>query len=132
MLRKLSAILVICVGLLAISSPVAACALASLKSDCCPAGAGTPPCGEEGTGSTVIPDTSTCCLEAPSTCAVVESSRVRAPLDSQGGGPDPRLALFWILTLRPAESILIPLSHRAQGRTDDASLTYLRTLRLRL
>jgi hypothetical protein len=103
-----------------------------LKSDCCPAGAGSPPCGDQGTGSTVVPGTSTCCLEAPSTAAVVESSRVHAPLDSHAGGPDPRLSLFWILALPPAQSSLIPVSHGAQGRTDDASLTYLRTLRLRL
>jgi hypothetical protein len=132
MLRRLSAILVICVGLLAIGGPAAACALASAKSDCCPEGG--QPCGEGGAGSTISPDATACCFIAPTpgVATPVEASLIRAPHHPQAGGADPQLPLLWLLTLRPRDAIPIPISYPASSRVDNASRTYLRTLRLRL
>jgi hypothetical protein len=132
MLRRLSVIWVICFGLLAISGPVVACALASAKSDCCPQGG--QPCGESGAGSAVTADVSACCFTAPAPglAAPIEASRVRAAPNPQTGDPNPPLRLVWALTLHRSESIPIPVSYAARNRADNASLTYLRTLRLRL
>lgn len=132
MLRRLSAILVLCVGLLTIGGPAAACALASATSDCCPSGG--QPCGDGGSGAPVSPEASACCFTAPtpSSAAAAEAPRARASLDLHASGPDPYLSLAWLLTLHPWESIAAPAIHPPDGRAVDASLTYLHTLRLRL
>ncbi|MEP7244320.1 MAG: hypothetical protein ABI885_11595 [Gammaproteobacteria bacterium] len=132
MLRRLSAILVICVGLLTIGGPAAACALASATSDCCPTNG--QPCDDGGSGTTVNPGASACCFTAPTpgTAATAEAPRARASLDLHASGPDSCLPLAWLLTLHPWESIASPAIRPPDSRAADASLTYLHTLRLRL
>lgn len=131
MLRKLSAILLLCIGLLAIAGPAAGCVLAAANADCCPAGGA--PCGDEnGAGATLATDASACCLTSSTSPGVTaELSRVRAP-EPQAVSPDPQLSLAWLLTWQAPQSIQISTSQFAYRLSVDASLTYLHTLRLRL
>ena len=133
MLRRLASVLVVCLGLLWVSSPAFACAKPATDSDCCPHGVPSP-CGGEGSAVDFDTLASLCCASAPapSSAVSVDASRKTHFQPSDSGSPHPIVAIAWFATLTPV-TYPPPLTSAdsAVPRTD-AALTYLHTRRLRL
>ena len=129
-LRLPAALLAFWLALLAGTAPALACAAAS-KGDCCPDG-GSAPCSEDGLG--ILSDAAVCCasVPAPAQATSYSPTRVEHQKPIHFGSPE--------LSLHPASTVafaqLAPRyrdSHApANPARRDASLTYLRTQRLRL
>jgi hypothetical protein len=128
-LRRLAAWLILCVGVVAFGSPVLACgALAAPTEDCCPQGAPSPCSRGEPAGGVA------CCAVAPITfqSAALEAHRTSPEQPLEPGSPDPLILATGLAALAtvPTASILALAAEPEPGR--DATLTYLRTGRLRL
>lgn len=127
MLRRLSAVLVIWVGLLGAALPVLACSMAAQRHDCCPPGAPSP-CDD---GSTAA----ICCVSTPSSSQAVSITASRVLQDGHAGSSgsvDFLVLPLWIVSLMDvARRYDIPAPASPAPRTD-AALTYLHTGRLRL
>ena len=133
MLRRLSTLLLVWVGLLGAALPAFACSMAALDRDCCPQNAPSS-CG----------DGSRECLQAAaaicraSTSGAAQAVSIQASQLLQegqagpGGSPDLPVLPAWVLSSMdsaPWDDIPEPVS--SPPRTD-AALTYLHTGRLRL
>lgn len=129
MLRRLTAILAIWVSLLGVAMPVLAC---SAGEGCCPA-LTQPPCaggvGELQWNATV----GVCCSAGPTSAYVLSADTRRSVQSSLHPGPPDHLAASGWASTEPGNTNarLILLSSIPTHRAD-ASLTYLRTGRLRL
>jgi len=126
MLRRLSVLLLIWVGLLGAAAPAFACPMAA-QHDCCPPQAPSP-CG--GAPAEVI-----CCVGTPasSQAVSVNSSRLLKEFPaSPSGTPDLPVLPVWVASFPDLAHLYdMPASAPSAPRTD-AALTYLRTGRLRL
>jgi hypothetical protein len=129
-LRRLALSLVFWVGVLGVTSPALACAApAELERDCCPEGP-SDPCGG---GSTEA--RAPCCIAAPATggavAADVTHRQLARPIDNDS--PDPLVLTAWLQTLVIGAAVPDPfVPKKPFSYLSDATLTYLRTGRLRL
>lgn len=128
--RLPAALLVFWLALLAGTAPALACAAAS-AGDCCPDG-GSAPCPED--GSENLSDAAVCCVSVPAPAQTTSYSptRIEHQKPIHFGSPD--------FSLHPASTVAFaqPVTRNRDSRAPanqpsrDASLTYLRTQRLRL
>jgi hypothetical protein len=115
-------------ALLAGTAPALACASAG---DCCPDG-GSVPCSENGSG--IFSDAAVCCASAPTPAQATSYAPMRVEYQKpiHFGSPDfPHYPVSTVAfaqpATRPRDSLALAIPPRR-----DASLTYLRTQRLRL
>ena len=132
MFRRLIALLIVSVSLLAAAVPTMACGAMVGNGDCCPTR--VPPCtgGERETAAT--PAAAACCVvtSLPKLALVLESGRRDAVRAQQSGTPDPLASASLAAVVQRSvdeRPVLIDADH---ARRNDASLTYLLTARLRL
>lgn len=117
-------------ALLAGTAPALACA-AALAGDCCPDG-GSAPCSED--GSEILSDAAVCCASVPAPAQATSYSPIRVEHQKpiHFGSPDfslhPALMVAFVQPATRNRDSLVP----ANPPRHDASLTYLRTQRLRL
>lgn len=133
MARRLTALLVLWVGLLGAGSPALACAADALDGDCCPQEAPLP-CGDDTAEYHSSTTGVMCCAPANvgARAASIDSRRASQDREHDSGTPDPliRPAPFDSPTGAPcARHLTAPADSPART---DAALTYLRTGRLRL
>ena len=130
-MRRLFALFVLWVGLIAAGAPAFACATAAAAGNCCPADA---PSGCTQTYELLGAEAIVCCItvSAPSAVVSAEPSRELQIAQHDHGASDPVAPVAPLpLLLDPSGSHLVPPAPLLQ-RTTDASLTYLHTARLRL
>jgi hypothetical protein len=129
MVRRTAIVLVVWLGLLWAASPAFACARGG-HGDCCPDGM-TSPCKGAGSG---IDLSTLCCVSvpaaSPATLAATSQANHIQPHDS--GSSDPIVALAWFATVAPSIRAAPSADRRVSIVRTEASLTYLRTRRLRL
>jgi hypothetical protein len=137
MLRRLSTLLVVWVGLLGVALPALACSMAALDRDCCPQNAPSS-CGDESRG---------CLKAAAAICrATVSGSSQAVSINASRllqeshagpcGSPDLPVLPVWVahsmgMAMDVARRYDVPAPASSPPRTD-AALTYLHTGRLRL
>jgi hypothetical protein len=130
-LRRLTAMLFVWVGLLGPASAAFACATLALKADCCPADS-SGPCSDQTTGAQpALP--ATCCVAAPTRSKelTLESRRSDRELDRNSDPPELAINAGWAAPSRPvALAGAAPLA--ATDARSDGTLTFLLTGRLRL
>jgi hypothetical protein len=128
--RRLVVMLVVGVGLLGIIQPALACATAR---DCCPTGPPSP-CDGVRAGDAAFSEINLPCCAAHLGSGVavsIDRTRVRFALAHSQGSPDPVFLLASIQMRHPA--FVGPADPKsASSYLNNASLTYLRTARLRL
>jgi hypothetical protein len=128
--RRITASLVLWIGVLAFAAPVLACGVSMMPTkDCCPEGEPSP-CGEGG----VPVANATCCVAAPLvSAAVAEAPRAQYEQPLEDGAPDPLILVAWFqsFTRHPAFEG-IPEADWDPPLSRDATLTWLQTGRLRL
>jgi hypothetical protein len=129
-MRRLIALLVLWTALLGVGSPAFACATAA-AGDCCPPGALTG-CSQTYEQSDVV--ATICCITAPAPSQVVsvEAGRERQVLQLDRGSPDPIVIVSKSATLSEFQQRTHFTAPLVSSASTDASLTYLRTGRLRL
>jgi hypothetical protein len=128
--RRLLAMLVVGVGLLGIIQPALARATAR---DCCPSGSPSP-CDGVCAGDAAFSDVGQPCCAAhlgSGPAVSIERTRVRFALAHSQGSPDPVFLLTSIQMQHPA-FVRPAVPKSASSYLNNASLTYLRTARLRL
>jgi len=130
MFRRLVVMLVVGVGLLGVIQPTLACATAS---DCCPTGSPSP-CdgGRAGDGAFSDVDLTCCTAHLGSGAAVsIDRTRGRFALAHSQGSPDP---VFLLASIPPRQPVFVgpAVPESVSYYLSNASLTYLRTARLRL
>ena len=133
MLRRFAIVLVAWLGLAWAVSPALACARGAADRDCCPEGV-TSPCKGEEPSVDLSSLAALCCAGASTASPVVsaEASRTTHVQPRDSGSPDPIVTFAWFATLTPfPDAAPLPDRGFASSRTD-ATLTYLRTRRLRL
>jgi len=126
-MRRVMAVLVVWVGLFGVISPTIACPLPALP-DCCPSGSGSPCQGHESGTS------GACCAVVPASAAASTADTHRVRLESHGspGSPDPVIVGPWVTASQVSPSLFPHVAWRTSCHYSNASLTYLRTARLRL
>lgn len=134
MLRRLTVLLVMWVGLLGAASPALACAMeAALAGDCCPPGS-TLPCGERGSPDFNAVAPAICCVtaSAPAPAVAIDSGRSLYKQQDSSGSPGAVVLPVWV-TSAPnlIHSTYIPAPAVTPPRLG-GTLTYLQTGRLRL
>lgn len=130
---RLIAVLMAALGLLGAVDRASACALDAPVEDCCPSGAQQPCDGMPSDLGRAV-ENAVCCaaVPIPSSSVSADSARVRLALEDDAGshvpGPPPASALGDGSTIAATSvRFVLPSSFQA-----NASLTYLRTARLRL
>jgi hypothetical protein len=127
--RRLTALVVIWVSLLAAAPSAFACAWVVLKSDCCPAGS---PTSRGGEGSAVLTDVGAalCCAAQPEVSPTIAAGSVRTAHERNLHPPLAVIAesVSWTA---PSSARVVPPPLIRSPRNDGA-LTYLHTARLRL
>lgn len=123
--------LVVWAALIGLALPAAACT-SSLAADCCPSGSGQHCPGVPMHAK--ADSANTCCAFAPTLSRIASTSvdRARHGVHAASGSLDPVALPAWTLldqALRPAAG---PIRSLASSYWHDASLTYLRTARLRI
>jgi hypothetical protein len=123
--------LVVWAALIGLALPATACT-SNLSADCCPSASGQHCLGVP---THAKADTAnTCCTFAPALARIAATSvdRARHRVHAVSGSPDPVVLPAWTLlhqALRPDSG---PIQSLASSYWHDASLTYLRTARLRV
>jgi len=131
-IRRLSALLIVWMGLLGAAHPALACATDMPANDCCPPGSNIP-CDHSAPAPSPAPDGAICCVAAPAPIEAAASDRVRgSALVPQDSGSPEAIAQTSPLDLVPRPAYRHAVPPLAAPRVDDHSLTYLRTARLRL
>jgi hypothetical protein len=129
-MRRLFALLVVWVGLIAAGAPAFACATAAAAGNCCPVDG---PSGCAQLYEQLGPEATACCITAaaPSVMVSAEPSRELHSVQCGHGSADPVAAVASLSSIlhRRGSQLALPLP--APTHTD-ASLTYLHTARLRL
>lgn len=134
MLRRLTALLVVCVGLLGAAVPALACSIAALDGDCCPQNSQSSCTGSE-PGERLETAATNCCIAAPVPSHAESISSIRSLQDEHpvsSATPDSLSLPPWIAPSAGRirkDYVLTPVS--SPPRTS-AALTYLHTGRLRL
>jgi hypothetical protein len=130
--KRLSILLLLCLGLVWAASPALACAQMPER-DCCPPGTQTP-CGGDQSGLDLRAVAALCCVSVPvsSSAATADEPRPTSVQPHDNDSPDAFALVAWFATLEPPEREPPPLPPDAFGTRTDASLTYLHTRRLRL
>jgi hypothetical protein len=127
--RQLSIALMLCLGLIWAASPALACARMAHR-DCCPTDSSSPCEGEKSRDLGAL--TALCCVTAPAAATSVAADLPRAAHLQDTGSPDPVVLLAWFATFSPRDYSQPPAPPHPLVAPPDGSLTYLRTLRLRL
>jgi hypothetical protein len=130
MFRRLVVMLVLGVGPLGVIQPTLACATAR---DCCPTGSPLP-CDGGRTDDSAFSDIGLPCCAAhlESGAAVsIDRTRDRLALSHSKGSPDPAV-LIASFPIRHAAFVGLAVPESVSSYLNNASLTYLRTARLRL
>ena len=130
-MRRFIAFLVLWAGLLGVGSPAFACAAAASAGDCCPPGA---PSGCTQAYEQLDIEATVCCITAAAPSQIVSAERGRElqAVQDDCRSPDPIAIVstsFSLPNLRSPPRLITP--NVCSARTD-ATLTYLRTGRLRL
>ncbi len=133
MLHRLTALLVIWLGLLGAAGAAPACPMIASGGDCCPHNAPMP-CGDTAPEDPLQPASETCCIASPNSDHVVALSAGRLLQEHREGlfeSPDSFVSFASFVadasTRHCIRSITSP-----QPRRPDAALIYLHTGRLRL
>ena len=129
-MRRWVTLLVIWASLLGLAAPTIACALE--KPHCCPGGSPSPCQGSEQPGS--APEAGVaCCSVVPESIGTAAIDAVRIRLDIHGGtAPDPVATVGWAHPRSGAAPLRGSRPLSLDSFREDASLTYLRTARLRI
>lgn len=132
MQKRLSILVMLWLGLIWAAAPALACAPMENR-DCCPEGAPSP-CGGGESGLNLKAVASLCCASAPvaSPSAAADTARSTHVEPQSPESPDAIALLAWFATLQPREYETPRAPPDIVQTRTDASLTYLRTLRLRL
>jgi hypothetical protein len=128
LIRRWASLLTVWASLLGVAAPTLACTF-SAQSGCCPA-----PCQGGDLGGSSFHVAVTCCTVAPLSARVasMDASRVRLDNHRALGSPDPIGVAAWPLVTHAFEPAGGSIPHVFFLYCDSASLTYLRTGRLRL
>lgn len=127
MRKRVSILVMFWLGLVWAAAPALACAQTPDR-DCCPPDTHTPCSGD------LQAVAAACCISAPaaSPAAVADAPRGTCVQSPDTDSLDTTTLVAWFATLRPLEHEPPPLPPDAPGVRNDAALTYLHTLRLRL
>lgn len=130
-MRRSIAMLVLWIGLLGAGSPAFACATAAAGGDCCPPGTAS---GCSQTYEQLDVEATVCCITAaaPSQIVAVERSREADLVQRDGGSAEPIVAAAALRSFADLRQRLCFEAPASRLVHTDASLTYLRTGRLRL
>jgi len=129
MFRRLVVMLVVGVGLLGMVQPALACATAR---DCCPTGSPSPCDGGRAGDAAFTVDLPCCAAHIGSGPAVsIDRTRVRCAIGHSQGSPDP-VFLLPSIPIRQPTFVGPAIPESVSSYLNNASLTYLRTARLRL
>ena len=129
-MRRLTAILAIWLGLLGVAVPVLACSMGVAGDGCCPLGTESACGGESQLNSTTV---SLCCSAGPASASgpSVESRRtIQSPVHP--GTPEQFVVSGWRTTHPDSATPQFIVQSSIRPHRADAALTYLRTGRLRL
>lgn len=130
-MRRFIALLMLCAGLFGAGSPALACATAAAAGDCCPSGA---PSGCTQAYEQLGIEASICCLTAaaPAHLVVADPGRELQVVQPERRSADPVHAGVMAPVFADLRYPTLPELPAVSSSRTDASLTYLRTGRLRL
>lgn len=133
MIRRLTALLVMMVVLLQVGAPALACAMGASSGNCCPTNGSSAPCIPDGLTSYAASSAMQCCAVAPASRSFdsVSATRSHAP-DVHGSGSLDSIVLAVWITAQSSRDIPLAFDSTDDSHYENASLTYLRTARLRL
>lgn len=130
MIRRWASLLVICASLLGLAAPTFACALKT--HDCCPGGLPAP-CSSGDHAGVPAQAATDCCSVAPPTSGLTMVDAGRPQLHLVGvGSSEPVIHPRWLQISQIATRARAGPPRFLVSYREDASLTYLRTARLRI